>query len=152
MYHIEGVKKIISNDVLETEYQKAEKELQQENIDFLKNWDDTKKSISCRVLFFILCVEREIKVETSTESLSHLRIPKIALPKYNDWGDLIKWKGQENLPGSFPYTGRYLSFKRTGKTLPECLPEKADLKEPTEDSIMFLQKCLQNVCLQLLIP
>lgn len=49
MYHIEGVK-IISNDVLETEYQKAEKELQQENIDFLKT-GMILKSISCRVLF-----------------------------------------------------------------------------------------------------
>lgn len=58
---------------------------------------------------------KEIKVETSTESLSHLRIPKIALPKYNDWGDLIKWKGQENLPGSFPYTAGIYPFKRTGE-------------------------------------
>jgi methylmalonyl-CoA mutase len=44
-----------------------------------------------------------------------LRIPKIALPKYNDWGDLIKWKGQENLPGSFPYTAGIYPFKRTGE-------------------------------------
>lgn len=43
MYHIEGVKNIISNEALDAEYQKAEKELQQENIDFLKTWDDTKK-------------------------------------------------------------------------------------------------------------
>ena len=74
MYHIEGVKKIISNDVLETEYQKSRKELQQENIDFLKNWDDTKKHFM-QSSILILCVERKIKVETSTESLSHLRIP-----------------------------------------------------------------------------
>jgi methylmalonyl-CoA mutase len=44
MYHIEGVKNIISNETLDAEYQKAEKELQQENIDFLKTWDDTKKA------------------------------------------------------------------------------------------------------------
>jgi methylmalonyl-CoA mutase len=50
MYHIEGVKNIISNETLDAEYQKAEKELQQENIDFLKTWDDTK-SFPCRVLF-----------------------------------------------------------------------------------------------------
>ena len=36
MYHIEGVKKFLSNETLDTEYQKAEKDLQQENIDFLK--------------------------------------------------------------------------------------------------------------------
>ncbi|WP_260440478.1 methylmalonyl-CoA mutase family protein, partial [Elizabethkingia meningoseptica] len=111
---IEGVKNIISNEALDTEYQKGEKELQQENIDFLKTWDDTKKAFHAE--FYSYYVRgKEIKVETSTESLSHLRIPKIALPKYNDWGDLIKWKGQENLPGSFPYTAGIYPFKRTGE-------------------------------------
>ncbi|MEJ5104842.1 methylmalonyl-CoA mutase family protein [Chryseobacterium sp. MYb328] len=114
LYHIEGVKNIISNEALDTEYQKAEKELQQENIDFLRTWDDTKKAFQAE--FYSYFVRgKEIKVETSTESLSHLRIPKIALPKYNDWGDLIQWKGQENLPGSFPYTAGIYPFKRTGE-------------------------------------
>ncbi len=114
MYHIDAVKKIISNETLDTEYQKAEKALQQDNIDFLKTWDDTKKAFHAE--FYSYFVRgKEIKVATSTESLSHLRIPKIALPKYNDWGDLIQWKGQENLPGSFPYTAGIYPFKRTGE-------------------------------------
>ncbi|MFC0342790.1 methylmalonyl-CoA mutase family protein [Epilithonimonas hispanica] len=114
MYHIDGVKKIIFNETLDAEYQKAEKELQQENIDFLKTWDDTKKAFH-EEFYSYFVRGKEIKVETSTESLSHLRIPKIALPKYNDWGDLIKWKGQENLPGGFPYTAGIYPFKRTGE-------------------------------------
>ena len=114
MYHIEGVKKIISNETLDAEYQKAEKELWQENIDFLKTWDDTKKAFH-EEFYSYFVRGKEIKVETSTESLSHLRIPKIALPKYTDWGDLIKWKGQENLPGSFPFTAGIYPFKRTGE-------------------------------------
>jgi len=114
MYHIDGVKKIISNETLDAEYQKAEKELQQENIDFLKTWDDTKKAFH-EEFYSYFVRGKEIKVETSTESLSHLRIPKIALPKYNDWGDLIKWKGQENLPGGFPFTAGIYPFKRTGE-------------------------------------
>jgi len=114
MYHIEGVKSFLSNETLDAEYQKAEKELQQENIDFLQTWDDTKKAFHEE--FYSYYVRgKEIKVETSTESLSHLRIPKIALPKYTDWGDLIKWKGQENLPGGFPYTAGIYPFKRTGE-------------------------------------
>ena len=114
MYHIEGVKKFLSNETLDTEYQKAEKDLQQENIDFLKNWDDTKEAFKAE--FYSYFVRgKEIKVETSTESLSHLKIPKISLPKYTDWGDLIKWKGQENLPGGFPYTAGIYPFKRTGE-------------------------------------
>lgn len=114
MYHIEGVKKFLSNETLDTEYQRAEKDLQQENIDFLKNWDDTKQAFKAE--FYSYFVRgKEIKVETSTESLSHLKIPKISLPKYTDWGDLIKWKGQENLPGGFPYTAGIYPFKRTGE-------------------------------------
>ncbi|MCU7618369.1 methylmalonyl-CoA mutase family protein [Chryseobacterium sp. PBS4-4] len=114
MYHIEGVKKFLSNETLDTEYQKAEKDLQQENIDFLNNWEDTKQAFKAE--FYSYFVRgKEIKVETSTESLSHLKIPKISLPKYTDWGDLIKWKGQENLPGGFPYTAGIYPFKRTGE-------------------------------------
>jgi methylmalonyl-CoA mutase len=114
MYHIEGVKKFLSNETLDAEYQKAEKDLQQENIDFLNNWADTKEAFKAE--FYSYFVRgKEIKVETSTESLSHLKIPKISLPKYNDWGDLIKWKGQENLPGGFPYTAGIYPFKRTGE-------------------------------------
>ncbi|HBV17185.1 methylmalonyl-CoA mutase family protein [Chryseobacterium carnipullorum] len=114
MYHIEGVKSFLSNETLDAEYQKAEKDLQQENIDFLKTWDDTKEAFKAE--FYSYFVRgKEIKVETSTESLSHLRIPKISLPKYTDWGDLIKWKGQENLPGGFPYTAGIYPFKRTGE-------------------------------------
>ena len=114
MYHIDGIKNLIQNEILDAEYQKAEKELQQENIDFLTTWKDTKEAFKAE--FYSYFVRgKEIKVETSTESLSHLRIPKIALPKYNDWGDLIQWKGQENLPGSFPYTAGIYPFKRTGE-------------------------------------
>ncbi|MGL6038486.1 MAG: methylmalonyl-CoA mutase family protein, partial [Soonwooa sp.] len=107
-------KSMISNETLDAEYQKAEKELQQENIDFLKTWDDTKQAFQ-EEFYSYFVRGKEIKVETSTESLSHLRIPKIALPKYHDWGDLIAWKGQENLPGSFPYTAGIYPFKRTGE-------------------------------------
>ncbi|WP_223606686.1 methylmalonyl-CoA mutase family protein [Chryseobacterium sp. OSA05B] len=114
MYHIEGVRSFLSNETLDAEYQKAEKDLQQENIDFLRTWDDTKKAFH-EEFYSYFVRGKEIKVETSTESLSHLRIPKISLPKYTDWGDLIKWKGQENLPGGFPYTAGIYPFKRTGE-------------------------------------
>ncbi|VDH03679.1 methylmalonyl-CoA mutase family protein [Bergeyella zoohelcum] len=115
LYHIHGIKNIIaSNENLDTEYQKIEKELSQENIDFLQNWASTKEQLS-NDSFSYFVRGKEIKVNTKTESLSHLKIPKIALPKYHDWGDLIQWKGQENLPGYFPYTAGIYPFKRTGE-------------------------------------
>jgi len=58
---------------------------------------------------------KDIKVKTHTESLSHLQIPKVCLPKYNDWGDILKWNLQENVPGEFPYTAGVFPFKREGE-------------------------------------
>jgi len=59
--------------------------------------------------------DKEIKIETHTESLSHTQIPKVALPKYEAWGDLLKWSLQENVPGEFPYASGLYPFKRTGE-------------------------------------
>ena len=59
--------------------------------------------------------DKEIKIETHSESLSHLQIPKVTLPKYKAWGDLLTWILQENVPGEFPYTSGLYPFKRTGE-------------------------------------
>ncbi|MCM4168699.1 Fused isobutyryl-CoA mutase [Arenibacter antarcticus] len=58
---------------------------------------------------------KEIKMATHTKSLSQSDIPKIALPKYKAWGDLLLWMLQENVPGKFPYTAGLYPFKRTGE-------------------------------------
>ncbi|TDI76715.1 MAG: methylmalonyl-CoA mutase [Bacteroidetes bacterium] len=58
---------------------------------------------------------KEIKIETHTESLSHSLIPKVVLPKYQAWGDILKWNLQENVPGEFPYTSGLYPFKRMGE-------------------------------------
>ncbi|MFD0837140.1 methylmalonyl-CoA mutase family protein [Mariniflexile aquimaris] len=58
---------------------------------------------------------KDIKIETQTESLSHVQIPKVALPKYQAWGDILSWVLQENVPGEFPYTSGLYPFKRTGE-------------------------------------
>jgi isobutyryl-CoA mutase len=55
---------------------------------------------------------KEVKVQTYTKSLSHLRIPKIAMPKYKDWGDILFWCLTENVPGEFPYAAGLYPFKR----------------------------------------
>jgi len=59
--------------------------------------------------------DKEIKIETHTESLSHSQIPKVALPKYQAWGDILRWTLQENVPGEFPFTSGLYPFKRTGE-------------------------------------
>lgn len=59
--------------------------------------------------------DKEIRVQTHTESLSHSQIPKIALPTFKSWGDILKWSLQENVPGEFPYTAGIYPFKREGE-------------------------------------
>ncbi|MBK9292201.1 MAG: methylmalonyl-CoA mutase family protein [Bacteroidetes bacterium] len=55
---------------------------------------------------------REIRVATHTESLSHLRIPKVALPPFRAWGEIVRWSLSENVPGEFPYAAGVFPFKR----------------------------------------
>ena len=58
---------------------------------------------------------KTITVPTTTTSLSHLKIPKVVLPVFRDWGDILTWVMQENVPGEFPYTGGVFPFKREGE-------------------------------------
>ncbi len=119
LYQLRGAKHILEDDattqeLIEKRYQKIKKDLNQENMYFLNGWHEFKLQHESDEYTYLVR-GKEIKVQTKSESLSHLKIPKIALPKFQDWGDLIRWKGQENVPGAFPYTAGIYPFKRTGE-------------------------------------
>ncbi|MCX6316685.1 MAG: methylmalonyl-CoA mutase family protein [Bacteroidetes bacterium] len=59
--------------------------------------------------------DKVIKQPMTTKSLSGTRIPKVVLPKYKDWGDLLQWQAQENVPGHFPFTAGVFPLKREGE-------------------------------------
>ncbi|GAB2863992.1 methylmalonyl-CoA mutase family protein [Actinocorallia aurea] len=59
--------------------------------------------------------DREVRVPLTRESLSGNRIPRVALPRYSDAGDLLRWLRSENLPGYFPFTAGVFPFKRDGE-------------------------------------
>ena len=59
--------------------------------------------------------DKVIKLPMTTKSISGTKIPKIVLPKYKDWGDILKWESQENVPGSFPFTAGVFPLKREGE-------------------------------------
>src|SRR5690606_4702490 len=59
--------------------------------------------------------EKTIRQPMTTTSLSGSRIPKLVLPKYKDWGDILRWQAQENLPGHFPFTSGVYPLKREGE-------------------------------------
>ncbi len=56
-----------------------------------------------------------IKQPLTVTSLSGSRIPKVVLPKYKDWGDILRWQLQENIPGEFPFTAGVFELKRQGE-------------------------------------
>ncbi|MBC8035026.1 MAG: methylmalonyl-CoA mutase family protein [Chitinophagaceae bacterium] len=59
--------------------------------------------------------DKVIRQEMFTISLSGTRIPKVILPKYRDWGDVLRWQAQENAPGRFPFTAGVFPLKREGE-------------------------------------
>ena len=84
------------------------------NWDILQKWAD-KKAMYKNPTFEFKVRDKVLKLDTHTESLSHLQIPKVATPKYNGWGDILRWSLQENVPGEFPYTAGLFPFKREGE-------------------------------------
>ena len=82
------------------------------NWEMILNWENKVQRYKDPIYNFKVR-DKEIKIETYTESLSHLQIPKVVLPKYQAWGDVLRWILQENVPGEFPYTAGLYPFKRT---------------------------------------
>ncbi|MBU8891234.1 MAG: methylmalonyl-CoA mutase family protein [Bacteroidales bacterium] len=86
-------------------------ELSKESIKIIENWESKKKKYKDEYYTYEVR-GKSIKVETHIESLSHSKIPKIALPSYSSWGDILKWNLKENVPGEFPYAAGVFPFKR----------------------------------------
>jgi len=99
---------------LDKRFEAIKKDLDPHNWDTITGWKDLKESYKADEFVFKVR-NKEIRVPTHTESLSHSKIPKIVTPKYRSWGDILRWTLQENVPGSFPYTAGIYPFKRVGE-------------------------------------
>ena len=99
---------------LKSEIDKLKLDLDPKNWKLLEEWPNKVHRYK-EPLFKFKVRGKEIGIKTHAESLSHLQIPKIAMPKYKAWGDLLKWALQENVPGEFPYTSGIYPFKREGE-------------------------------------
>jgi methylmalonyl-CoA mutase len=84
------------------------------NWEILQNWNARKQSFK-NPIFEFKVRDKTLSIETHTKSLSHSDIPKVSSPKYNGWGDILRWVLQENFPGEFPYTSGLFPFKREGE-------------------------------------
>ncbi|GLH64042.1 fused isobutyryl-CoA mutase/GTPase IcmF [Parageobacillus sp. G301] len=99
---------------LETLKQHYENELTPESKRILDSWEDLKAKYSAKQ-FVTKVRDKEIVTDLTTKSLSGLDIPKVALPKFKDYGEILRWVYKENVPGSFPYTAGVFPFKRQGE-------------------------------------
>ncbi|WP_166919281.1 methylmalonyl-CoA mutase family protein [Flavobacterium poyangense] len=101
-------------NLLLNQFDKVKMDLDPYNWEIILNWDEKVNKYKNPVYSFKVR-DKEIKIATHTESLSHLQIPKIALPKYEAWGDILRWSLQENVPGEFPFASGLYPFKREGE-------------------------------------
>ncbi len=100
--------------LLVKEFDRVKMNLDPYNWEIILNWDEKVNKYKNPVYSFKVR-DKEIKIQTHTESLSHTQIPKVALPKYQAWGDILKWNLQENVPGEFPFASGLYPFKREGE-------------------------------------
>ncbi|MGV9004334.1 methylmalonyl-CoA mutase family protein [Flavobacterium sp.] len=101
-------------DLLVQQFDKIKMDLNAHNWEVILTWDDKVDKYKNPVYSFKVR-DKEIKIQTHTESLSHSQIPKVSLPKYQAWGDILKWNLQENVPGEYPFTSGLYPFKREGE-------------------------------------
>ena len=118
-----AIKKLDSLKLVEREFdmgdlsdkiRKIESEIDGDFTELLRRWEALRKEyvkgeITTRVR------DREIRTSLFSQSLSGLKIPKIALPDFDSLTDTFRWLRRENLPGHFPYTAGVFPFRREGE-------------------------------------
>ena len=101
-------------DELNKTYEKITLDLDPRNKQIIDEWPEKVKRYK-EELYKFKVRDKELAIKTHTTSLSHNEIPKISMPRYEAWGDVLKWNLQENVPGEFPYTAGLFPFKREGE-------------------------------------
>ena len=116
LYQLDGVMKLHSGEMesLKQLRDQLEEKLHPECKKLIHHWPEIVKKYKAE--FFEYKVrDKVIKQPLVTRSLSGTNIPKVVLPKYKDWGDILRWQLQENIPGEFPYTAGVFELKREGE-------------------------------------
>ncbi len=95
-------------------YEQTLAELGPEAVGLLESWERRIESITAETYSYTVR-DREITGSNYRESLSHQRVPKVAPPRFDGWGDRLRFLLKENLPGSYPYTGGVFPYRREGE-------------------------------------
>ena len=128
LYRLQGSLEIISQSETKNPLSggKGASDVLQKQIDFyteqltpvakklITNWPN-KRAEYQKDFYEYTVRDKVIKLPMTTISLSGTKIPKVVLPKYKDWGDILKWQAQENVPGHFPFAAGVFPLKREGE-------------------------------------
>ncbi|MER2108050.1 MAG: fused isobutyryl-CoA mutase/GTPase IcmF [Solibacillus sp.] len=120
LYQLEGTKAQLAEKEtalhasIDTLIESVKQELTAETKQILANWETLKKAYSGDE-FVTKVRDKEIRTLLTTTSLSGLKIPKVVLPKFKDYGEIIRFVYAENVPGAFPFTAGVFPFKREGE-------------------------------------
>jgi methylmalonyl-CoA mutase len=101
-------------DILQQQITFYNEQLNAESKKLVANWDNVV-GLYKKDFFEYQVRDKVIKQPLTSLSLSGTKVPKVVLPKYKDWGDILKWQLQENIPGEFPYTAGVFPLKRDGE-------------------------------------
>ncbi|MGN9838454.1 fused isobutyryl-CoA mutase/GTPase IcmF [Nonomuraea sp. H19] len=106
-----AVQELLDDDRLKDLHAQADRELTDESRALIETWPTVKERYTADELV-VKVRDREIHTPLWRETLSGNRIPRVALPRYTDHGDLLRFLRSENLPGMFPFTAGVFPFKR----------------------------------------
>lgn len=110
--HIEGEADYLK-DLIER-YNILEAKLTPQSRELLQDWQQTlKRYKSDKYIFKVR--DKVIEQELYHKSLSGTKVPRVSLPKYQDWGDILEWILTENVPGFFPFAAGVFPLKRKGE-------------------------------------
>ncbi|MBA4167777.1 MAG: methylmalonyl-CoA mutase, partial [Chitinophagaceae bacterium] len=114
LYKLEGAKELLQENTAAITEKIVSFQLDPYCKKLLDDWSALQAKYNAN--FFEYKVrDKVIRQDLVTKSLSGTRISKVLLPKYKDWGDILKWQLQENVPGEFPYTAGVFELKREGE-------------------------------------
>jgi len=120
LYQLEGTKKTLSNasadirDEIQKAIESIESKLDPSNKKLIQHWAAVRERYS-KDFYEFQVRDKVIKQPLTYKSLSGTVISKVYLPTYKDWGDILQWQLQENVPGEFPFTAGVFPLKRDGE-------------------------------------
>lgn len=123
LYQIDGVLQTlpkvknfsnVDGNELQQLYTELETRLHPDCRNLLQQWPAMQQRYTAEFYEFKVR-DKVIRQPLYSETLSHLKIPKVSLPKYHDWGDILRWLLTENAPGEFPYAAGVFPLKREGE-------------------------------------